>query len=136
MRNIIAERLKKNAAVGDEGFSLIELVVSIGVMLTLSVSSLTVCVKDIQKNIENDATESVVKATYAEAFQNERGFDENYTAGTAALKWQETADAGNVVLSAGTVEVDANTPDCVWVKGVNDNGYTYVYSTNDECSDQ
>lgn len=136
MKNTIEERLKKNAAAGDAGFSLIELVVAVGIMLTLTVSSLTACVKDIRENIENDATESAVRVVYAEAFQNVRGFDENYTEQTAVENWKNNADDLDIEMSAGVVRYEDARLDCIWVKGVNDNGFTYVHSTNDECSDQ
>lgn len=136
MKNTIEERLKKNAAAGDEGFSLIELVVAVGIMLTLTVSSLTACVKDIRENIENDATESAVKVVYAEAFQNVRGFDESYTEQSAVENWNNGDQSFNVEMSSGVVYDEDGSLPCIWVKGVNDNGFTYVHSTNDECSDQ
>lgn len=117
----------------EQGFSLMELVVSIGILMTLSVSGLATGYSEFRVEQSENATEILAKAVFAEALQNERGFDERFTAETAVANWQETADIEDMSLSAGSVPVEDGLT-CVWVEAVNDGGFSSVVESSDGCS--
>lgn len=141
------ERLTKDSAMDENGFSLLELVVSVGILITLSVGGLATGYSEFRTEQKENATEILAKAVYGDALQNERGFDENYTAEDAVMSWTETADREDMTVTAGTglsvpETVDENgeitdlgSPACVWVKVVNDDGFEVLVESEDACSE-
>lgn len=134
------ERLKKDSAMDENGFSLLELVVAVGILITLSVGGLATGYGEFRAEQKENATEILAEAVYGEALQNENGFDENYTAESAVASWTETADREDMTVTAGSILVepvdeDSPTLNCVWVKVVNDDGYEVLVESADGCSE-
>lgn len=138
------ERLTKDSAMDENGFSLLELVVSVGILITLSVGGLATGYSEFRTEQKENATEILAKAVYGDALQNERGFDENYTAESAVASWTETAEREDMTVTAGSILVepdtagrgeDSPTLNCVWVKVVNDDGFESVVESEDGCSE-
>lgn len=140
IEKIMKDRLTKDSAMDENGFSLLELVVAVGILITLSVGGLATGYSDFRTEQKENATEILAEAVYGEALQNERGFDENYTAESAAASWTETAEREDMTVTAGSIPVepvneDSPTLNCVWVKVVNDDGFESVVESEDGCSE-
>lgn len=104
--------MDKNKDLNENGFSLLELVVAIGILLVLSCSSLVGIVSDVQAQQRQQAVEIAVGFVVASALQNENGFDDRYTAETAV-------DAYNSSESSETVgvELDRDETGCMTFSG-------------------
>jgi len=118
----------------EEGFSLVELVVSIGLLMILTVATGIVCYGKVVENQREVATELAVDAVYMEALQNVNGFDPRYTEKTAIAEWMDTTDLGGLTMSAGREIRENRVGWCMWVKGVNEDGYEYARATVEGCS--
>jgi len=95
------------------GFSLVELVVSIGILMILSVGCMGSLVSDFSSYQREAAVQVAVDSVVAAALQNENGFDERYTAETAVEAYN-ASDAGSVV----SVAVERSDDGCLTFEGV------------------
>lgn len=80
----------------DKGFSLIELVVSIGTIGILSSACCLTGYNEFMAGQRQDAVEIAVDFVSATALQNENGFDERFTAESAVEDFNDS-DAGETV---------------------------------------
>lgn len=119
----------------EEGFSLVELVVSIGLLMILTVATGIVGYGKVVENQRAETTELAVDAVYAKALQNVNGFDPRDTEKTAIADWKNTTDAENLTMSAGREVRENGVGWCMWVKAVNEDGYEYERATTEGCSD-
>lgn len=117
----------------EDGFSLVELVVAVGLMFILSVSSGIAMFNNVLKDQKEDTIEAVVNSVYAEALANERGFDDRYTVETAIDNRRDELVELGAVVSGGTVNFE-DSVSCVWVKAVGEDGFSYsVDSRSNGC---
>ena len=90
--NVIEFVKARKEAKGDEGFSLIELVVAVGILAILSVTGV-VAYSQITKNSRKTATDSAAAEVFTAAVAYENDNDPATTAATAMTDWNNSANA-------------------------------------------
>lgn len=119
---------KKNYDSDESGFSLMELVVSVGILFTLTVSSFAVSAVEIHNNMTEETIESIVDSIYADAVSNDRGFDERFTVESAIEDRKGELVEFDVSIEGGSVLRDSGNA-CIWVKA---SGEDFNYAVDSE----
>lgn len=102
--NVIEFVKARKEAKGDEGFSLIELVVAVGILAILSVTGV-VAYSQITKNARETATTSAAAEVFTAAVAYENDNDTATTAKTAMDEWNGAAGAtSQLKITASSVD--------------------------------
>lgn len=127
MKNVIELIKERREAAKEAGFSLLELVVAVGILLVLTVGGL-LAYNGITENARKAAVESAASEVFTAASAYEADNEVGTTATQAAKEWNETrGDDTTITVQAGTneegevgVSVSHTGTDHVATKGASD----------------
>lgn len=129
MKNVMKERVfnRGEHEVTEDGFSLLELVIAIGIILILTVGGL-IGYSAIQKNSKQAAVESAVSAVATAAVVYDSDPEKNGSeVEDAGKNWNESAKDDSIVTESKVVTVDGQR--CIQATAVHRDGFTASRST-------
>lgn len=119
----------------EAGFSLVEMVVAVGILMILSAGFLSMGYAPKLQHERQVAVKNTVDAAYNRAMQSAQSFDNRFDEQTAIRAFESTTSKQKIELSAGRAKTDEAPGWCLWVKGVDSKGFEYERkSVKDDCT--